>query len=49
MGVAADTITDPMDQSQRALMAKIDRVRLPEVQVALLPNTFLYAATFRTM
>jgi hypothetical protein len=34
MGVAADTVTDPMDQSQRALMTKIDRVKLPEAQVA---------------
>jgi len=34
LGVAADTITDPMDQSQRSLMTKIDRVKLPEAQVA---------------
>jgi hypothetical protein len=34
MGVAADTVTDPMDQSQRALMVKIDKVKLPEGQVA---------------
>jgi hypothetical protein len=34
MGVAADTVTDLMDQSQRPLMTKIDRVKLPEAQVA---------------
>jgi hypothetical protein len=34
MGVAADTVTDPMDQAQRALMTKIDHVKLPVGQVA---------------
>ena len=28
MGIAADTVPDPMDQSQRALMTEIDRVKL---------------------
>jgi hypothetical protein len=28
MGVAADTVPDSMDQSQRALMTEIDRVKL---------------------
>jgi hypothetical protein len=28
MGVAADTVPDPMDQSQGALMTEIDRVKL---------------------
>src|SRR6202012_2132334 len=34
MGVAADTVTDPREQSQRTLMVKIDKVKLPEGQVA---------------
>jgi hypothetical protein len=28
MGVAADTVTDPMDQSQRAVMTAMDLVKL---------------------
>jgi hypothetical protein len=34
MGVSADTVLDPMDQSQRVLMTKIDHVKLPVAQVA---------------
>ena len=34
MGVSVDAISDPMEPAQRALMTKIDQVKLPEAQVA---------------
>ena len=33
MGVAVDAVTDPLTPEQRALMAKIDEVKLPEAAV----------------
>jgi hypothetical protein len=40
MGVATDAITDPLTAEQRAQMTKIDKVKLPEVQVASEASTF---------
>ena len=45
MGVSADTVLDPMDQSQRSLMTKIDHVKLPESQVA--GNGSLYVVSHK--
>ena len=41
MGVSADAVSDPLPQTQRALMTKVDRVQLPSAQVSGEGATFV--------